>query len=232
MQNVGRADRRAEAESCIAVSRAILVVLGLCALLPWSVTTAAQETDSAQEAWEVLEERPAAGEQCLVCRQLIDYGDIVEIRYKGRVFHVSAGMVDDFKADPDRYFYVMQARSGLFDEASVETPAMSMGWLGFGIYVLLGLVFGAATAYAALNRGLPARKWFVAGMLVNVVALVVLLVSKREAERHERGLSKIPTTPSPLACANCRGTNHPLASECSSCGHALRPSGEPETARA
>lgn len=188
-----------------------------------------------RERWEVLEERLAEGEQCLVCRQLIHDGDIVEVRYKGRTFHVAAKMLDEFKADPDRYFYAMQARSGLFDEASTETPQMSMGWLGFGTYVLLGLIFGAICGYAALNRGLPGMRWFMAGFIGGVFGLIAFFVTQRGARRLDgdaRGLSKIPVTSSPVDCPTCGESNHPTAPACSACGRSLNPTAQPETARA
>ncbi len=186
--------------------------------------------------WEVLEERDADGEQCIVCLQAIHEGGIAEVRYKGRTFYVAAGMLEEFEADPERYFHSLQARAALFDEAAMETPPMRVGWLMFGFYVLLGLVCGAGCAYLALNRGFSARGWFVAGLLINVVALAAVLVKKPLAGSSfappPRGLVKVPATLAPRACPHCGGTNHPSASHCTACKRSLKPAVEPETARA
>ena len=188
------------------------------------------------ERWTVIEERPADGEQCLVCRQRIHAGDIVEVRYKGRTFHVAAKMLEDFRADPERYFDVLEAHSALFDEGAMETPRMRTGWLFFGLWVLVGLVCGAACSYVALDRGRPALGWFFGGLLANLAALVALLVkAPRPGELSERpppGLRKIPLTAAPSACPRCGALNHPSASACSSCGSELTPTVQPETARA
>ena len=189
----------------------------------------------AEDGWEILDERPADGEQCLVCRQLIYQGDIVEVRYKGRTFHVAAKMIEDFKADPDRYFRSMQAHGGLFDESAFETPDMDLGWLGFGVYILVGLVFGAICSYAALNRGLSGTTWFAAGLIGNVLAWGAFYLTQRGVARRDdrsRGLSKIPATRLPVDCPACGESNHPSASACGGCGEPLEPSIEPETARA
>lgn len=195
---------------------------------------ASSETEStdASAAWVILDERRAEGEQCIVCRQAIHEGDIVEGRYKGRTVHVAESMLPEFESDPDHYFYPMQARAALFDEAAMETPAMRTGWLAFGLYVLVGLVFGAACAYLALERGLAAWPWFFGGLLFNVLALATLLIGKARVAAAPPGLVKIPTTASPRPCRACGNTNHPSASACSGCGATLEPTLEPETARA
>ena len=218
---------------------ALLLLVSL--LLP--LAAQAQSTDSPSpplDSWEILDQRPADGEQCLVCRIRIHDGDIVEIRYKGRTFFVAASMLEDFEANPERHFEVLQPRGGLFDEAAMQTPAtgvptMKTGWLIFGLYVLTGLIFGAACSYAALNRGRPALGWFVAGLLVNVLALAVVLTKSRlPGALHDppAGLTKIPATHTPRVCPGCGDTNHPSAPACSSCNHQLQPTTEAETARA
>lgn len=186
--------------------------------------------------WEILDRRPADGEQCIVCKLPTRQGDIVEVRYKGRRFHVSAKMLADFEADPEAYFRDLEAHGGLFDEAAMETPPMRTGWLLFGVYVLVGLVAGAACSYVALDHGLPAWGWFFAGLAANVMAVAVVLLRARGAApaagRARRGPRKIPVTHSPVACGHCGESNHPAAAACASCGRALEPSVEPEMARA
>ena len=187
-------------------------------------------------SWELLEQRPAEGEQCIVCRVAVHEGDIVEVRYKGRTFFVAARMLAEFEAHPDAYFHDLQAHGGLFDEGAMESPPTETGWLWLGLYILVGLVAGAACSYAALNRGLPAWGWFFAGLLTNAIALAAVLTRPRGAAAPAAGLApglaKIPTTRAPIDCERCGAANHPAAPECSGCGHALSPAIEPETARA
>lgn len=184
--------------------------------------------------WVILDERPGDGEQCLVCGKRIFDEDVVEIRYQGRTFHVGAPFLSDFKNDPDQYFVKLQARSALFDEAAMQTPPMAYGWLWLGVYVVAGLIFGAACAYVAVSRALAPIPWFFAGLLGNVIALVAVFVCPRgEASvcGIPRGLRKVPTTRAPSPCPSCSATNHPAARRCSVCGSDLQPSVEPETAR-
>ncbi len=123
----------------------------------------------------------------------------------------------------------------------METPPLETGWLVFGLYVLAGLLAGAVCSYVALDRGLPAWGWFFAGLAANVVAVAAVMTRGRAAGAtggpagsglSKPGMTKIPTTPSPVACGHCGERNHPAASACASCGHALEPAFEPETARA
>lgn len=214
----------------------LLTVFVCWTLAPASAATGQEPTPAEQPAsWEKLDQRPAHGEQCIVCRAQIHEGDIFELRYKGRTFFVAAAMLDDFEADPDHYFHAMQARGGLFDEAAVDVPPMRTGWLYFGSYVLIGLLFAAACSYLALDKGLPAWGWFFAGLLLNVLALAAIATRKRQPGAHlegaPAGLAKIPITLAPATCAHCGNSNHPSASACSDCGHALIPTVEPETAR-
>ena len=221
------------------MSRAVPLTAVLVALLLAPVLALAQAPDEPPSAApptpEVLDQRPARGEQCIVCRVRVHEGDIVEVRYKGRNFHVAEKMLAQFEADPDAYFHLMQAHGGLFDEAAMEMPSMRIGWLVFGLYVLVGLVAGAACSYVAIDRGLPARGWFFAGLAVNVIALAAVLTRKGRADalgEPAAGLAKIPTTRSPVACRHCGAANHPAAAACGECGRALEPSVEAETARA
>lgn len=188
----------------------------------------------ADEPWTVLGEHPGEGEQCLVCGQPVYGEDVVEIRYKGRVFYVAAGMADDFRRDPDRYFRKLQARAALFDEEQVREAPLATGWLLVGLYVLAGLLCGALAAYLAVGRSRPPLTWFLAGLLGNVVALAALLLLPRGAPAElpagiPPGLAKVPRTRSPAACPTCGAPNHPAAAHCSQCGSALSPLVAPET---
>jgi len=211
-----------------------LALASLCLTLP--PLQAAEEVATDTPTWTVLEVRPADGEQCLVCGQAIESGDIVEVRYKGRRFHVAAKMLEKFENDPEVFFDSLEAHSALFDENSGSRPGATQGWLYFGIYVLIGLLAAAICGYLAVSRGMTPAPWFLAGLFFNVIALVALLASKRgNVEAFPAGipsgLSKVPTTRAPSECGACGASHHPAASRCGSCGAALNPSIEPETAR-
>jgi hypothetical protein len=183
-----------------------------------------------------LDRRPGKGEQCLVCGAAIEGLEIVEVRYKGRTFHVAAKMLGEFDADPDAYFQKLQARSALFDERSMEGRHASRGWLYAGAYVLIGLVFAALCGYLAISRTLAPLPWFFAGLAGNVAALAVLLAAPRGDPAAApagvpAGLAKVPATHASVPCPSCGASNHPAASACSGCGAALAPAFEPETAR-
>ena len=183
-----------------------------------------------------LGRKAGEGEQCIVCGQAIDGLEVVEVRYKGRSFFVAAKMLDELKGDPDAYFEKLQARSALFDERAMEGRRTSSGWLYFGAYVLLGLVFAALCGYLAVSRSLAPIPWFFAGLAGNVAALAVLLATPRGDPSAlpagvPAGLAKVPATRRPLPCPSCGVTNHPTAPACSACGAALAPALEPETAR-
>lgn len=186
---------------------------------------------------EILGEAPGQGEQCLVCRQPIHGATVVTVRYKGRVFHVKAAMLDELEADPESHFRVLQAHSALFDEDAMEgtigAAAGGRGWLYFGLYVLAGLLFGAVSGGVAVARGHRPLRWFFAGLVVNVVALGALLARPRGAEGGPEGLpaglAKVALTRSPRRCPHCGAPNHPAARTCSGCSGRLRAAAEAET---
>jgi len=196
------------------------------------------ETGSTKPSWQVVgDERPGRGEQCLVCNSRVYGHDVVEVRYKGRTFHVKAGqMFGEFEGDPDKFFQKLQARSVLFDEDGVAAAPMSTGWLWMGVYVLAGLIFGAICGYVAVGRALAPLPWFVAGLVGNIAALIVLFMAPKGDRTLlpagvPAGLAKVPTTRAPVRCSACNGQNHPGAGECSHCGARLDPTVEPETQR-
>ncbi len=185
-----------------------------------------------------LARKMGEGEQCLVCGKLIHDGEVLELRYKGRRFYVAAAMLEDLLKDPDRYFHKLQARSALFDEEAYRKAApMASGWLYFGFYVLAGLVCAAVCGYLAVSRGLAPIPWFFAGLVGNVVAVLVLLVMAPKTDPAAAvagipdGLAKVPTTREPLACASCGHLNHPSAVACSHCDQPMQPLAQSEMAR-
>lgn len=177
--------------------------------------------------WQTLEQRGGQGEQCLVCRKAIHEEDVVEIRYKGRTFHVAASMLDVFEQSPDEYFQALQARSALFDERAHEGNRASWGWVALGCYALLGLIFAAVCGYLAIRRHHAPLPWFFAGLVGNVAALVLLLVAPPGNPANYPVSSH-----GPVACPACGAANHPAARACGRCQTSLTPQVASETARA
>ena len=211
-----------------------VILLGMALVSP--VTVAAQGTGRGSGPPVEIDRKPGEGEQCIVCEQAIEGLEVVEVRYKGRSFYVAAKMLEAFENDPDAYFEKLQARSALFDERAMEGRRTQKGWLYFGGYVLVGLIFAAICGYLAISRSLAPLPWFFAGLAGNVAALAVLLATPRGDAAAlpagmPAGLAKVPTTRASVACAGCGAFNHPAASACSGCGSALTPAIEPETAR-
>lgn len=219
--------------------RRLFLTLVLCLL---TVVHAAEGQDAPSEGitdappWTVLEQRLGQGEQCLVCGEQIFDMDVVEIRYQGRVFHVSAMLLDQFEDNPDQYFAKLQSRSAFLDESSLSSRSLSWGWLIFGGYILLGLIFGAICGYKAITKALPPLKWFFAGFVGNIAALVVLSMTPDGDKKAflggiPKGLRKVPRTRQPVACPQCGSANHPTSQTCGGCDVALNPKIESEIQR-
>ena len=193
----------------------------------WGATT---ETPVREEL-EILGQAPGEGEQCLVCRQPVHGATMVEVRYKGRIFHVKEEMMDELRADPEAYFRPLQSRSALFDEEALEgamgAQKRQRGWLYFGLYVLLGLSAGAVCGALAVSRALPPLPWFFAGLVANLPAIAWLLTRPRGdsagPEGVPSGLVKVPRTRTPRPCPHCGGPNHPAATVCARCRGRLTP---------
>lgn len=211
------------------VLRHVLVVVAALQspVAVWGSTT---ETP-VQAELEILGRAAGEGEQCLVCRQPVHGATMVEVRYKGRIFHVKEEMMDELRADPDAYFRLVQSRSALFDEDALEgamgTEKRQRGWLFFGLYMLLGLSTGAVCGALAVSRSLPPLPWFFAGLVANLLAVAWLLTRPRGdsagPEGVPPGLVKVPRTRAPRPCPHCGGPNHPAASVCARCQGRLTP---------
>ena len=213
-------------------------MLGSCLVVVVAVALSpASSSELHQPQWEVLEQRPGQGEQCLVCRKRVYDQDVVEIRYQGRTFHVGLPFLGDFENDPEHYFARLQARSALFDEnALVGGRSMAFGWLWLGVYVLGGLVCSALCGYIAVCKALPPLPWFFAGLAGNLAGLgLIMVVPRGDVAALPAGIPpgfrKVPTTRAPVTCPSCGITNHPCARRCPGCGHALTPTVESEARR-
>lgn len=173
---------------------------------------------------------------CLACPHPID-GPCHEILHEGRRVHVHFGpCTDAWVTDGERLFRKVEANGALFDEDAVDTRRVSVGWLLVGLYVLAGLVSGAACAYVATAKGHRPLEWFVLGLLFNVPAvLTVLFMSRADTSALPQGvpsgLRKVPTTRAPDTCAACGAELHPAARWCLECGAAHEPKVAAETER-
>jgi hypothetical protein len=118
-----------------------------------------------------------------------------------------------------------------------SAPAeLSAGWFFFGVYVLIGLLFGALCAHRALHTGYNPISWFIAGLVFSALGYLVLLTRpKREVIAPAgipSGLGKIAATYAPAACPKCGTENHPTAAQCLGCGASLHPQLTSEVSRA
>ena len=190
------------------------------------------------DQWEELQRTPGAGEICIVCDMPIGSDETaVTIRHRGRTVHVNTKLLDRWNADPGRYFSKVQARSTLFDEEAVAASGVDHVWWKVGVYLVAGLIVGALCAYVAVNRGRCPKRWFIWGLLTNVLALTALLALGSAAttdapEGVPRGLRKVPRTRTPRPCPSCGSSNHPSARSCLACGVVLQATVDSETTRA
>ncbi len=212
-----------------------VLTLALASVLPAADVEPVQQPG--ETGWVVLDERPGEGEQCLVCRKRVYDEDVVEIIYKGRTFFVGKPFMDDFEADPARYFARLQARAALFDENALAADRpMAFGWLGLGTYVLVGLFCSALCAYIAVCKGRTPLPWFFGGLFGNVAGLgLVMFVGRGDAAALPAGIpagfAKVPTTYAPAACPSCGAANHPSAARCADCREPLTPTVASEAGR-
>ena len=162
------------------------------------------------------------GERCLVCGTELDADKGLAFYYRGRPIAISTAHLKTFLEDPDRYFKHLEVRGGLFHEGSDQQ--MSNEWLLLGVWMLLGLVGAAICTGVALRKGLPPLTWFAAGLIANILAVVLVLARSpvQEVELPAR-LAKIPNTVPPDECPKCGARNHPTARRCNGCGAAMEP---------
>ena len=167
--------------------------------------------------------------RCAVCEREVPDLDR-ERSHRGRtVYLCSDACAADWDTNPNAYFSRLQPRGALFQESAQPRPIMPHTGFWIGVYVLIGVLFGAITAYAAIHRRHPAKTWFFAGLFFNVFGLGALLLRPKgtggpdEPEGVPAGLRKVPLTHAPIACPECGHGNHPSASVCNNCGAQLAP---------
>ena len=198
--------------------------IGLALFFVVSRTLVGQETGRDIARCAVV--KPRAGETCIVCDKAIGAKDRV-YEVEGQRVPVHRGVCEAaFAAYPERFLARLKPRGAFLGAEPNLTPHIWWGWFAFGIYVLLGLVFGALCASRAVNHALRPWPWFLAGFFLNLfgfLALVTRPAGDSSMAGLPRGLVKVPTTSSPRACPRCGSMNHPSATSCIGCGNKIEP---------
>ena len=180
---------------------------------------------------------PRAGEICIVCDKPIGATDRV-YEVEGLRVPVHRGVCEAaFAGYPERFLSRLKPRGAFLGAEPNHAPNISWGWFALGVYVLLGLLFGASCAYRAVNHALSPWPWFLAGFLLNLIGFLALVLrpagdSRKAPAGLPLGLVKVPNTSSPMACPRCGAMNHPSATACAECGNKIEPQGISEVTRA
>jgi hypothetical protein len=176
---------------------------------------------------------PHAGEICMICNKPITKGDLTYLVHGQRVAVHQIVCNGQLRANPSIVLAGLRPR-GAFLGAEIGEPRLAGKWFAFGVYVLLGLIFGALCAQRALLAGRNSALWFLAGLAFNVVGYAALRSLPQRAFSPPAGipggLDKIAVTYSPAACPKCNHTIHPAAASCPACGVALNPRAVSEVA--
>ena len=178
------------------------------------------------------------GEICVACGKPISAHDPTFLIRGQRVPVHEQNCLNVFLKAQEHYMSQLEARSALFSATapSESSGQLSRGWFFLGLYAVAGLIFSAVCAQRALAVGLPIVPWFFAGLLLNAVGYLLLLIRRpREPVRYPaavpRGLGKVSATYAPEPCPHCGGTNHPAAQKCAGCGSRLQPRVSSEASR-
>jgi hypothetical protein len=200
--------------------------IGLAWILASCLPLLAQEPSGETTKYPVVGAR--AGETCIVCDKPIGTKDRA-YEVEGQRVPVHAGACDTaFLRNPGHYLARLKPRGAFLSAEPNLGPNISWGWFTLGIYVLLGLVFGAFCAYRAVNHALKPWPWFLAGFFFNFFGFLALVTrpagkSSMAPAGLPRGLVKVPTTSSPRICPYCGTANHPAATSCTGCGSRIEP---------
>ena len=169
---------------------------------------------------------PRAGETCAVCGKAIGAKDrVYEVEGQRVPMHVEA-CENAFLHNPVLYLARLKPRGAFLGAEPNLGPGIAWGWFAFGLYVLLGLVFGAFCSYRAVNHALKPWPWFLAGFFLNLFGFLALVTRPAGTGGQAglpSGLVKIPATYSPRPCPACGRMNHPSATSCAECGSKIEP---------
>jgi len=205
----------------------------LCAAIP--VSSAIADEDKSQATYPGVPAKP--GEYCTVSGVELTENDVALI-VRGRRVPLCRTQVDTFLHNQEKYFGTMQPKGALFQE-SLDAPestalgGVSWGWFLFGLYVLVALIFGGMSGYAAVSKGLPPIPHFFIGFFFSALGYMYVLSRPRKVHEGEipAGLVKVPVTSAPVPCPSCGYTNHPSAQHCAACHAELTPLVQSEVSR-
>ena len=138
----------------LTIHKALLVLfLSNFVIIPAASLSQSEAADtSIVSQYQSVPARP--GELCTVCGTPLTEDDVALI-VKGRRVPLNKAMVNAFLQNQEKYFTKMQPRGALFQE-ELDAPAgtalggVSLGWFLFGSYVLVALIFGGMSGYAAV----------------------------------------------------------------------------------
>jgi hypothetical protein len=208
-------------------------LVGLAALTLVGVSANAQAPQPSGAASLGSRAPAKAGEICVVCNRAVSADDDVYIVNGQRLPVHREACLAKLESDPGKYAAHLRPAGSFLGVEPDAAPALTARWLFVGSYILLGLIFSALSANAALNRGMRPAPWFFAGLFFNVLAWALLLARRQgNAPAAPKGLAKIPETAAPVPCPACGHFNHPAARLCLGCGAKLRPAAVSEAARA
>jgi hypothetical protein len=148
--------------------------------------------------------------------------------------HEEAAHVRAMPADSSKRLAQTQPRSALFHKDSgAGEGGIDLGWMLFGMYVLVALIFGGLSGYTAIAKGLNPVSHFFIGLIFSAFGYFYVLTRPRVAHAREApsGLAKVHVTHEPMPCGKCGYTNHPAAKKCLGCGAKLQPIVASEVAR-
>ena len=155
------------------------------------------------------------GDICLACNNPIHEHDPVYVVNGQRIPIHQQEVSKDLPGQLKQLLALIQPR-GAFIGAQQAQRALSNIWFWSGLYILVGLVFGAFCAHRALQTGYGALGWFLAGLAINVFAFLALRMRPRREivapAGIPPGLGKIAATYSPEAMSTSTASRARMSS--------------------
>jgi ribosomal protein L40E len=206
-----------------------------------AIASPGNETSTASEDWVVngmvvgTSIQPKPGEICLVCNRPVE-GDQLAYLVDGQRVAVHRGICDSsLRSNPRRWLARLKPHGAFLGAEPGQAPLAGAVFYA-GLYVLIGLVFGALSAHCAFSAGHQPLGWFALGFFFNIAAYLFLISRPRREVRAPGGipgrLRKIASTFSPETCPRCGAGNHPSAAQCLGCGTELQPKFRSEVEKA